>query len=203
MRPLYSREWARCRLAAPDNPGTVMFWGHRPSRDGRITKSCLSQWWQQPFDVDGETFCCAEQYMMACKARLFGDEGIRRQIMESSDPEEIKGLGRKVANFDRDIWDHSKYAIVVEGNLCKFKQNHELAEYLLSTGDAVLVEASPYDTVWGIGLSQDSPEAQNPTLWRGENLLGFALMEVRDGLRPGMRNPERARPKVRTNRGGL
>ncbi len=183
MRPLYTCRWAKRRLAASDNPGTVMFWGHRPSRDGNITKSCLSQWWRQSFKVNGETFCCAEQYMMACKARLFGDEETRRQIMETSDPKAIKELGRKVANFDRNIWDCNKYAIVVAGNLCKFRQNHDLAEYLLSTDDAVLIEASPYDQVWGIGLSQDSPEAHNPALWHGENLLGFALMEVRDDLR--------------------
>ena len=80
--------------------------------------------------------------------------------------------------FDQVVWDKFKYSIVLNGNWCKFSQNRELQEFLLSTGDSVLVEASPYDRIWGIQLSADAPEAQNPFRWRGENLLGFALMEV-------------------------
>lgn len=120
--------------------------------------------------------------MMACKAELFGDQEIRKQILGCSDPKQIKALGRKVRGFDQAVWDKFKYAIVLNGNWCKFSQNRELREFLLSTGDSVLVEASPYDRIWGIQLSADAPEAQNPFGWRGENLLGFALMEVRDEL---------------------
>ena len=124
-----------------------------------------------------------EQYMMAGKAQLFGDSEIREQILKCNVPKQIKALGRKVRSFDQKVWDKFKYAIVLGGNWCKFSQNRDLREFLLSTGDSVLVEASPYDNIWGISLAASSPEAQNPVQWRGQNLLGFALMEVRDELR--------------------
>ena len=124
-----------------------------------------------------------EQYMMAAKAELFGDSEIQEQILKCSDPKQIKALGRKVRGFDQKVWDKFKYAIVLNGNWCKFSQNRDLREFLLSTGDSVLVEASPYDNIWGIRLAASSPEAQDPMKWRGQNLLGFALMEVRDELR--------------------
>ena len=107
----------------------------------------------------------------------------KRQILKCSDPKQIKALGRKVRGFDQKVWDKFKYAIVLNGNWCKFSQNRNLREFLLSTGDSVLVETSPYDNIWGIRLSANSPEAQDPMKWRGQNLLGFALMEVRDELR--------------------
>ena len=116
---------------------------------------------------------------MAGKAELFGDQ----EILACSAPQQIKTLGRKVRGFDQKVWDRFKYAIVLNGNWCKFSQNRDLREFLLSTGDGVLVEASPYDSIWGIRLSASSPEAQDPMKWRGQNLLGFALMAVRDELR--------------------
>lgn len=121
--------------------------------------------------------------MMAGKAELFGDQEIREQILNCSDPRQIKALGRKVRGFDQKVWDRFKYPIVLSGNWCKFSQNRKLREFLLSTGDSVLAEASPYDAIWGIRLAAGSPEAQDPMKWRGQNLLGFALMEVRDELR--------------------
>lgn len=121
--------------------------------------------------------------MMEQKAALFGDEEIRQQILECRDPRQIQALGRKVRGFDQTLWDKAKYSIVLNGNWCKFSQSRDLKEFLLSTGDSVLVEASPYDAIWGIRVSADSPDAQNPLKWRGQNLLGFALMEVRDELR--------------------
>ena len=121
--------------------------------------------------------------MMAGKAKLFSDQEIREQILKCSDPKQIKALGRKVRRFDQKVWDKFKYAIVLNGNWCKFSQNRNLREFLLSTGDSVLAEASPYDAIWGIRLAASSPEAQSPMKWRGQNLLGFALMEVRDELR--------------------
>lgn len=121
--------------------------------------------------------------MMAAKAELFGDKEIRKEILNSSEQKKMKSLGRKVKNFDQDVWDKFKYSIVLNGNWCKFSQNRELREFLLSTGDNILVEASPYDSIWGIRISASSPEAKNPMKWRGQNLLGFALMEVRDELR--------------------
>ena len=160
-----------------------LFWGHQLSEDGQLTKSCLSQWWMEDFYTTADSYLCMEQYMMAAKAELFGDKEIRDQILKCSDQKQIKALGRKVRGFEQKVWDKFKYAIVLLGNWHKFSQNRELREFLLSTGDSVLVEASPYDAIWGIRLAASSPEAQDPMKWRGQNLLGFALMEVRDELR--------------------
>lgn len=161
----------------------LFFWGHQPSRTGEITQSCLSQWWMSPFIAGGQTYCCAEQYMMGMKATLFRDWETKGLILNSNDPREIKRLGRKVKGFVPDVWDRHKRGIVYNGNYAKFSQNDYLTHFLMSTGDKVLVEASPYDTVWGIGLRVENACAKNPATWRGENLLGFALMSVRETLR--------------------
>lgn len=121
--------------------------------------------------------------MMANKAHLFDDREAETKILGSSSPRDAKALGRSVRGFVPEVWDQKRFALVVEGNRHKFSQDERLREYLLSTGDDVLVEASPVDSVWGIGLAADALEARDPTLWRGENLLGFALMEVRTTLR--------------------
>ena len=160
----------------------LFFWSHRPSKDGQITKNCLSQWWECDFEVDGTLYRSAEQFMMAEKARLFGDLLIREQIFQSKHPKQAKELGRKVSGFKQDIWINERYDIVKRGNLAKFSQNAELKEFLLKTGNRVLVEASPVDKIWGIGLSADDKDIENPHKWQGLNLLGFALMEVRDEL---------------------
>ena len=125
----------------------------------------------------------AEHYMMAGKAKLFNDLEILEQILKSDTPNQAKSLGRKVKNFDPQLWDEHKYEIVKQGNLLKFSQNEKFKEFLLSTNDKILVEASPYDTIWGIGMLETDSKAENPKQWKGENLLGFALMEVRDELR--------------------
>ena len=124
--------------------------------------------------------------MMAQKAALFGDEETRKKIMAAGHPREYKALGRDVKPFDAAAWDREKYGIVLQGNLAKFSQNPELLAFLLGTGDAILVEASPYDAVWGVKLPADDPRIHNPREWKGENLLGFALMETRDRLREGL-----------------
>ena len=160
----------------------VLFWGHT-AKPGRITKACFSQWYPSAFESDGVTYCCNEQYMMAQKALLFGDKAVYDEIMASSEPKEIKALGRQVSGFDSDVWDRHKYGIVLSANIAKFSQNGALKEFLLGTGDAVLAEASPYDGVWGIRLAADDPRAKDVSSWQGENLLGFALMETRDLLR--------------------
>ena len=123
-----------------------LFWGHQPAEDGQLTKSCLSQWWMEDFWSVANTYLCMEQYMMAGKAELFSDQEIREQILKCSDPKQIKALGRKVRRFDQKVWDKFKYAIVLNGNWCKFSQNRNLREFLLSTGDSVLAEASPYSS---------------------------------------------------------
>ncbi|WP_317041735.1 NADAR family protein [Tenacibaculum agarivorans] len=124
----------------------------------------------------------AEHYMMAEKARLFKDEEILAQILEVEPPHEAKKLGRKVQNFNPKIWDEHKFQVVVKGNLAKFSQDEKLKSFLLKTNNRIIVEASPRDRIWGIGMGQSNEKALNPNLWRGHNLLGYALMEVRDQL---------------------
>ena len=160
----------------------VFFWGHTDRGRGDVTKACLSQWHRCSFTVDGQYYNCAEQYMMAEKARIFNDEPIREQIMRETDQITIKKLGRRVSGFDGAIWEGERYDVVFKGNEAKFTQNPHLQEFLLGTGDKILVEASPKDTIWGIGLDEFNPDALDPRTWRGKNLLGFTLMDVRQRL---------------------
>lgn len=161
----------------------LFFWGHRPRKDGGIGKSCLSQWYASGFSFDGEYFPTAEHWMMAGKARLFGDEPIRQHILKAASPLEAKRLGRKVKGFEQDKWSNAAQELVIEGNYLKFSQSKRLQSFLLSTGDQVLVEAAPNDAIWGIGMVAEDPRANDPTQWMGTNWLGFALMEVRDRLK--------------------
>lgn len=123
--------------------------------------------------------------MMAEKARLFGDQQTEAQILKSSNPGAAKALGRSIQGFDETRWVEHRFSIVVRGNLAKFSQSERLRNLLLQTGDQVLVEASPVDSIWGIGLAESDSAATKPEQWKGLNLLGFALMEVRDQLRDG------------------
>ena len=159
----------------------VFFWGHTDRGNG-LTKVCLSQWFPCSFVVDGQYYNCAEQFMMAEKARIFGDEEIRQQILAEYNQMAMKKLGRKVRGYDDAVWKEKRFDVVVRGNIEKFSQNEKLKEFLLDTGNKVIVEASPKDEVWGIGLEESSPDACNPRKWKGTNLLGFALMVVREEL---------------------
>lgn len=159
----------------------LFFWGHTVKEE--LTKSCFSQWFPAAFKENGIEYKTAEHYMMAGKARLFDDEKILEKILQCKTPNEVKSLGRKVKNFNPQLWDKHKYEIVKQGNLLKFSQNPKLKGFLAATEDKVLVEASPYDRIWGIGMLESDSRTHNPSLWDGENLLGFALMEVRDELR--------------------
>nr|WP_322623757.1 NADAR family protein [uncultured Flavobacterium sp.] len=161
----------------------LFFWGHQPAKDGSITKSCFSQWWEADFIVNGITYRSAEHWMMAKKAELFNDNETLEKILVCESPADVKKLGREVQNYNEEAWLKNRYEIVKEGNLHKFNQNEALKSFLLSTEDIVIVEASPVDNIWGIGLPADSKKALNPAEWRGPNLLGFALMEVRDALK--------------------
>ncbi len=161
----------------------LLFWGHQPQRDGSIGPGCLSQWWPAPFDVERVRFATAEHYLMWRKAVLFDDAETAAKVLVAPHPHAAKTLGRQVAGFDQQTWDEHRYDIVVAGNLAKFGQHPELRRYLLGTGERVLVEASPVDRIWGIGLAADDPAARDPARWRGLNLLGFALMRVRALLR--------------------
>lgn len=223
-----------------------LFYGHKPPAAG-VDASCLSQWFVSPFEIDGVEYPTAEHWMMAEKARLFGDDKMLAEILVSSGPREAKALGRKVKGFDFQVWGKHRYDIVKIGNLAKFGQDVDLLEFLLSTaqpqetlgyakvaesetpyriddsakqssdvvreqlrlyrndaeedsqedsashrdgdrtpgtdtGTVILVEAAGRDCIWGIGLGKQNPKSLDPTQWRGQNLLGFALTEVREML---------------------
>ncbi|MEU6822203.1 NADAR family protein [Streptomyces atriruber] len=158
------------------------FWGHTPRRDGTLGASCLSQWWPAPFTVDGVEYATAEHWMMAAKARLFEDADAERAVLAARTPAEAKNAGRLVRDFDDAIWTRERFAVVAEGSRHKFASDPALRDFLVGTGSRVLVEASPLDRIWGIGLAADDPRADDPTKWRGPNLLGFALMEARTRL---------------------
>ncbi|TCM66734.1 hypothetical protein EC844_11123 [Acinetobacter calcoaceticus] len=160
----------------------LCFWGHSPKHAQLVDKSCFSQWFPSRFELDGIQYQSAEQYMMAQKAQLFADHDVFAQIIKCSDPKQVKALGRLVKNYDEAKWLQHRFDIVVQGNLAKFSQNTELKAFLLSTSTKVLVEASPVDKIWGVGLAAEDQQAENPLQWRGLNLLGFALIQVRAQL---------------------
>lgn len=179
----YSIAWLLEQLAQGQRVKYLFFWGHQPNKAGEITKSCFSQWWLMDFEVAGITYKSTEHWMMAEKARLFSDKEALTRILAAPSPAEAKKIGREIQGFVLELWEAHKYQIVRTGNFHKFSQSKPLATFLLATNDRVLVEASPVDTIWGIGLAADAVDAENPARWRGPNLLGFALMEVRDQLR--------------------
>ena len=160
----------------------IYFWGNTPKSDGIVDKSCFSQWFEAPFIVAGITYKTSEHWMMAHKALLFGDKDLFERIILSDKPGAAKELGRQVTGYSDDVWNANKYNIVKLGNIHKFNQNPLLADYLLKTKESILTEASPADTIWGIGLAKDNANIDNIYMWRGENLLGFVLMETRDFL---------------------
>jgi ribA/ribD-fused uncharacterized protein len=178
----YSKDWLKQQLAEHKPIEYLFFWGHQPSKDGSIIKTCMSQWWPVAFEENGIIYKTAEHYMMAMKAKLFKDEDIFEKILSKTSPKDVKDLGRQIKHFDPVVWDEHKYDIVKSGNYYKFSQNKELTHFIKETRGKVLVEASPVDQVWGIGLAEEDPTAKDPAEWKGENLLGFALMEVRDRL---------------------
>ncbi len=157
------------------------FWGHTPNAAG-VDKSCLSQWFPASFVVEGNRYRTAEHYMMAQKALLFNDSEIFERVLACEHPSEAKKLGRKVKNFESAVWDESCFNFVVEGNFAKFSQNAALKTFLLNTKERVLVEASPVDPIWGIGMDKMHPDVNDPQKWLGENRLGFALMVARQKI---------------------
>ena len=162
------------------NDNFIFFWGHTSKT---INMTCFSQWYVAPFEIDGKRYICAEQYMMEQKALLFDNIDIAQKIMETDDPSTHKALGREITGFIEDKWNLLKYQFVLNANLAKFSQNQPLKDFILSTGSKILVEASPYDKIWGIGMSASDKTISNPSFWQGQNLLGIALMEVREILR--------------------
>lgn len=151
--------------------GFVLFWG-----------GPFSQWYTHNMEIDGVIYNCCEQYMMAEKAKLFGDTESLEAIMKSKDPKKQKAIGRTVKNFNGPMWERMCRDIVFRANLAKFS-DPELKKYLFSFGNEEIVEASPYDKIWGIGLSEDDPDALDKTKWQGTNWLGEAIMQVREALK--------------------
>jgi ribA/ribD-fused uncharacterized protein len=174
-------EQLRARFNSSGSMKFLFFWGHQRPSSG-VSASCFSQWYGAPFIVGRERFPTAEHYMMAEKAALFDDDETRKKVLVAPNPGAAKALGRQVRGFDDARWVQARFAIVCRANEAKFTQNPELRAFLEQTGNRVLVEASPVDRIWGIGLAQDDERARNPNQWRGLNLLGFALMQVRERL---------------------
>ncbi|MGW9214366.1 NADAR family protein [Embleya sp. NPDC055664] len=159
----------------------VFFWGHREPIRG-VDASCLSQWYPSPFEVDGITYRTAEHWMMAGKARMFADADAERRVLAADHPKTAKTIGRQVRGFDEQRWVEERFELIVRGNVAKFGQHPDMGTFLLGTGRRILVEASPLDRIWGIGLAADDERAGDPERWRGLNLLGFALMAARARL---------------------
>jgi len=164
----------------------LYFWGHQPQANGFISKSFFSQWYEAPFEADGIRYPTAEHFMMAANARLFNDKAALDKILKATNPGAAKAYGREISGFVEKIWERQRLDVVIQANLLKFSQHPCLREFLLCTGSQVLVEASPTDRIWGVGLSAGDPDIHNPNRWKGANLLGFALMAVREELQDGM-----------------
>jgi ribA/ribD-fused uncharacterized protein len=176
----YHLKWLTDKCDNEEQLKFLFFWGHFNKSGEEIGKFCFSQWYNLPFVVDNVSYNTAEHWMMANKALLFEDFNTFDKIIACKKPGQAKELGREVLRFDEITWKARRSAIVITGNIHKFNQHQKHLEYLISTHGRILVEASPTDKVWGIGLGQGNEYIENPYFWNGENLLGFALMEVRD-----------------------
>ncbi|KAL3420749.1 DUF1768-domain-containing protein [Phlyctema vagabunda] len=184
-------------------PGeTVFFFGG--ARTDTSPWKFLSQWYPSPFrGEDGSViYKTAEQYMMHQKALLFSDADVAARILLAETPKEQKALGRQVKNFDEDIWIANRLRIVTEGSYHKFmhglQDNTDLRDKLLATENRELVEAAPRDKIWGIGFSATNAE-KNRQKW-GQNLLGKALMEVRDQIREEVKEADARVPDIKVGR---
>lgn len=144
--------------------------------------SFLSNFYPAEFTDGTHRFKTSEQYYMYRKAVTFNDTQTAQEILKASNPRKAKALGRQVKKFDNKHWDTVKEQAMVNALTLKFTQNPRLLKQLLATGDKILVEASPWDSIWGIGLSLDDPRKDDPAQWRGQNLLGKCLMQVRSRL---------------------
>lgn len=142
-----------------------------------------SQWAACTFAIDGVKYNCAEQYMMAQKAILFDDAAALQIIMNTDNPKIQKAAGRTVKNFDKILWEQNAKLFVYRANMAKFTQNSEFLEWLMGTDGTTLVEASPWDKIWGIGLDSTDPRAKDRTTWQGTNWLGEIITQVREDLK--------------------
>ena len=152
---------------------------HNPEEENGV----FSNWYLSDFEVDGVKYTSLEQYMMHQKALRFHDDEIAKEIMSTTDVAVIKGLGRKVRNFDGSYWNGVRQVVVYNGLLAKFSQNEELKRILLETGDELMAECSVSDQIWGNGISMYDTRRFRPIEWTGQNLMGYNLMLVREELR--------------------
>ena len=148
--------------------GLCLFWTAWPSN-----------WQSSPMLIDSVRYSCVEQYMMAMKARLFGDRATLKKIMATQIPKVQKQLGREVKGFNPEVWSEVAYEVVLRATVEKYRQNPKLLILLQASGDLEFVEASPLDTIWGIGLSADNPDALDKSKWKGQNLLGKAITQAK------------------------
>lgn len=173
-----NRKFEDSKKTIPKRGPTMVIGFHKPDEENGY----LSNWYPSRFTVDGKEFSSMEQYMMYRKAVLFRDTNIAEQIMATDDVSEIKQLGRLVSGYNDHVWSGVRQVVVYEGLKAKFSQNEELKEKLLATKDAVLAECAVRDRIWGIGLSMTDPDRNDFGKWNGQNLLGYALMMVRERL---------------------
>ena len=176
----YHLSWLIDKFDKGEYAEFILFWGHVNDKHTRQGEYMLSQWYPSPFSVNEIVYKSAGQWMMARKALLFGDREAYKKILEADRPDQVRSFGGSIADFDETRWSVWKYEIVREGNFHKFNQNKKLRSYLMNTGNAILAEANPFDKVWGIGLSANAKNVHDPYAWEGLNLLGFALMEIRE-----------------------
>lgn len=179
----------RERTAAGEAFALRHFYGHTARSDGKLSNAVFSQFYPCRFEIGGEVYRWAEQWMMAGKARAFADTDALSRILAAGSPFECKQIGRQVRGFDPDRWNEVCFDHVTAGNVAKFSQDAALGAYLMATGDEILVEAARDDRVWGIGMSRDDPGAHDPLAWRGRNLLGFALVRTRGILKGELTPP--------------
>lgn len=151
---------------------------HNPDEENAY----LSNWYPSDFTVNGISFSSMEQYMMYQKALRFGDTKIVDKILATDDVAKIKKLGREVQGYDDSVWNGVRQIIVYEGLTAKFSQNEDLKAKLLETKDVILAECAVRDKIWGIGLSMTDEKRFDKDKWKGQNLLGYALMLVREHL---------------------
>jgi hypothetical protein len=151
---------------------------HNPNEENAY----LSNWYPSLFRVEKKNFSSMEQFMMYRKAICFGDEAVATKILSTDDASQIKALGRQVSNYDEHIWNGIRQIVVYKGLLAKFSQNKDLKDRLKSTGEAILAECAVKDLIWSVGLSMKDPNRLDKTKWKGQNLLGYTLMMVRECL---------------------
>ncbi|WP_093024289.1 NADAR family protein [Pustulibacterium marinum] len=182
MKTNYSVEWLKEQLVNDEVKDFLLFEGKTTTHPTEVDERCLSRKYESSFKVNGIVYKTAEHWMMAQRARLFHEDKLAEAIIAADSIQKVQQLSREVNDKNEVIWKERRFDLAVEGNIHKFSQNPELKRFLLNTDEDVLVEANKNESVWGIGMGVENPKATEVFQWKGRNLLGFALMEVRDRL---------------------